>query len=118
MRPARLPIHPGQLRENVSLALDTLRASKLRSALTILGVVIGVGTVMAMAAIVQGVRDQIVHTIEVAGPTTFYVVKVFSQTPLNPDRLPKWVRIRPDLEEAEARRLQELPEITYASIWV
>jgi putative ABC transport system permease protein len=105
-------------RENVSLALDTLRASKLRSALTILGVVIGVATVMAMAAIVQGVRDQIVHTIEIAGPTTFYVVKVFSQTPLNPDRLPKWVRIRPDLVEAEARRLQELPEISYASIWV
>jgi putative ABC transport system permease protein len=107
-----------QFRENVSLALDTMRASKLRSALTILGVVIGVTTVMAMAAIVQGVRDQIVHTIEIAGPTTFYVVKVFSQTPLNPDRLPKWVRIRPDLVEAEARRLQELPEISYASIWV
>src|ERR671928_1167008 len=118
MRPARLPIHPGQLRENVRLALDTLRASKLRSALTILGVVIGVTTVMAMAAIVQGVRDQIVHTIEIAGPTTFYVVKVFSQTPLNPDNLPKWVRVRPDLTVAEAERIAALPEIGYASIWV
>jgi putative ABC transport system permease protein len=103
--------------QNLSLALDTLRASKLRSALTILGVVIGVSTVMAMAAIVQGIRDQIVRTIEIAGPTTFYVVKVFSQTPLNPDRLPRWVRIRPDVAAAEAERVQSLPEIDYAAIW-
>src|SRR4029450_1489793 len=40
------------IRSNVSIAIDTLRANKLRSALTILGVVMGVSTVMAMAAIV------------------------------------------------------------------
>lgn len=107
-----------QLRENIAIAVDTLRMSKLRSGLTILGVVIGVATVMAMAAIVQGIRDQIVTTIEIAGPSTFYVVKVFSQTPLNPDRLPKWVRVRPDLTEREAIRIQRLPEVEYAAIWV
>ncbi len=106
-----------RLRENVALALDTLRASKLRSGLTILGVVIGVSTVMAMAAIVQGIRDQIVRTIEIAGPTTFYVIKYLSQTPLNPDRLPKEVRIRPDLTPAEAERLKTLSEVQYASLW-
>ncbi len=47
-------------------------------------------------------------------PTTFYVMKFFSQTPLNPDRLPKYVRIRPDLVEAEAERVAQLPEIEYA----
>lgn len=103
--------------ENVSVALDSLRAAKGRSALTILGVVIGVSTVMAMASIVQGVRQQIVDTIEIAGPTTFYVVKVFSQTPLNPQNLPKWVRIRPDLTTTEADIVARLPEIRYASIW-
>ena len=86
-----------RIASNIQIALDTLRANKLRSALTILGVVIGVSTVMTMAAIVQGIQDQIVRTIEIAGPTTFYVVKVFSQTPVNPDRLPKWIRVRPDL---------------------
>ena len=105
------------LGENVRMALDALRVSKMRSALTILGVVIGVATVMAMAAIVQGIRDQIVNTIEVAGPTTFYVLKKFSQTPLNPDDLPKDVRIRPDLVEREAERIKALPEIAYASLW-
>jgi putative ABC transport system permease protein len=106
-----------RIQSNVQIALDTLRANKLRSALTILGVVIGVSTVMTMAAIVQGIKDQIVRTIEIAGPTTFYVVKVFSQTPVNPDRLPKWIRVRPDLVEAEAERLRKLPEIGYAAIW-
>jgi putative ABC transport system permease protein len=106
-----------RIQSNFQIALDTLRANKLRSALTILGVVIGVSTVMTMAAIVQGIKDQIVRTIEIAGPTTFYVVKVFSQTPVNPDRLPKWIRVRPDLVEAEAERLRQLPEIGYAAIW-
>jgi putative ABC transport system permease protein len=106
-----------RITSNFQIALDTLRNNKLRSALTILGVVIGVSTVMTMAAIVQGIKDQIVRTIEIAGPTTFYVVKVFSQTPVNPDRLPKWIRVRPDLIEAEAQRLRELPEVGYAAIW-
>src|SRR5688572_1675544 len=106
-----------QVRENVGIAFDALRTSKLRSALTILGVVIGVSTVMSMAAIVRGIQRQIVRTIEIAGPTTFYVVKVYSQTPLNPDALPKWVRIRPDLTKREAERIALLPEISYGAIW-
>src|SRR5687767_3797471 len=110
-------VRAGALAENLGIAVDTLRANKLRSALTVLGVVIGVSTVMAMAAIVQGIREQIVHTIEIAGPTTFYVIKYFSQTPLNPDRLPKAVRIRPDLSPADAARLATLPEVAYAGIW-
>ena len=112
-----MPLSGSGLAENVKLALEALRVSKLRSSLTILGVVIGVATVMTMAAMVQGIRDQIVTTIEVAGPTTFYVLKKFSQTPLNPDNLPKDVRIRPDLTEAEVARIRLLPEIGYASLW-
>lgn len=106
-----------RMRENVWMAWDSLVASKLRAFLTILGVVIGISTVMAMATIVNGIQQQIVRTIELAGPTTFYVMKVFSQTPLNPDALPKWVRVRPDLTEAEAERIAALPEILYASLW-
>lgn len=107
----------GGITENVKLAIEALRVNKLRSSLTILGVVIGVATVMTMAAMVQGIRDQIVTTIEVAGPTTFYVLKKFSQTPLNPDDLPKDVRIRPDLDEPEMERIRLLPEVAYASLW-
>jgi putative ABC transport system permease protein len=105
------------VRNNISIAVDTLRANKLRSGLTILGVVMGVSTVMAMAAIVQGIKEQIVRTIEIAGPTTFYVIKAYSNTPVNPDRLPPWIRIRPDLTEDEGRRIAALPEVAYAAIW-
>ena len=105
------------IQENVAVAVTTLRTSKLRSALTILGVVIGISTVMAMATIVSGIQQQIVRTIEIAGPTTFYVMKVFSQTPLNPDAIPKWVRVRPDLKADEAELIAGLPEISYAAIW-
>ena len=106
-----------QLRENVGIALDALRVSKLRSGLTILGVVIGVATVMTMATIVKGVRDQILTTISLAGPTTFYVMKIVSTTPVNPDQLPAYIRIRPDLRAEEAQRIAHLPQIAYAGIW-
>ena len=101
--------------ENIGIAIDTLRVSKLRSGLTILGVVIGVATVMAMAAIVQGVRQQIVHTIEIAGPTTFYVTR--SATPVNPGNPPPEIRNRPEIKAEEAERIRQLPGIGYAAIW-
>ena len=106
-----------QLREHVSIALDALRVSKMRSGLTILGVVIGVATVMTMATIVRGIRDQILTTISLAGPTTFYVMKVFSTTPVNPAQLPAYIRIRPDLRAEEAQRIAQLPQVGYAGIW-
>jgi putative ABC transport system permease protein len=104
--------------EGAAIALDSIRANKLRSALTILGVVIGVTTVMAVASLVQGIRRQIFNAIEVAGPTTFYIIRYFSQTPINPDRLPYEVRIRPVLQRSDADAVRRLPEVRYAGIWV
>ena len=104
--------------EGVTIALDSMRSNKLRSALTILGVVIGVSTVMAMASMVQGIRSQIVTAIEVAGPTAFYVVRFFSSTPLNPDNLPYEVRIRPVIRTEDAEAVREVPEIQYAGVWI
>jgi len=104
--------------EGAAIALDSIRANKLRSALTILGVVIGVTTVMAVASLVQGIRRQIFNAIEVAGPTTFYVIRFFSQTPVNPDRLPYEVRIRPVLQRSDAEAIRRLPEVRYTGIWV
>jgi len=106
------------VREGVVLALDAMRANKLRSLLTILGVVIGVTTVMAIASMVQGIRTQIFNAIEVAGPTAFYVVRFFSQTPVNPDRLPYEVRIRPVLETTDAEAIARVPDVAYAGLWV
>ena len=106
------------LGEGVAIALDAMRENKLRSMLTILGVVIGVTTVMAVGSLVQGIRRQIFNAIEVAGPTTFYIVRYFSQTPVNPDRLPYEVRIRPVLQRSDAVAVGRMPEIRYAGIWM
>lgn len=117
MAERRTPMALHSVTEGLGIALEQLRANKLRSGLTILGVVIGVATVMAMASIVQGIREQIVNTLEVVGPTTFRVLRFFSQTPLNPDALPREVRIRPVLKPEEAQAIARLPEIHYAAIW-
>ena len=106
------------LDEGVGIALEALRSNKLRSALTILGVVIGVTTVMAIASMVQGIRTQIFNAIDTAGPTAFYVMRFFSQTPLNPDRLPYEVRIRPVLETTDVEAIARVPDVAYAGLWV
>ena len=67
--------------DNVGLAFGALRVAKLRSALTILGVVIGVSCVMAMASIVRGIQDQILHTLQISGPTTFCRLGCSSSSP-------------------------------------
>src|SRR2546428_4125675 len=105
------------VREGWRIALEQLQANKLRSALTVLGVVIGIATVMAMASIVAGFREQIVNTLEVVGPTTFRVLRYFSTTGVNPDAVPREVRIRPKLVPQEAEAIARLPEIHYAAIW-
>ena len=106
------------LEEGVTIALDQLRSNKLRSGLTILGVVIGVATVMAIASMVQGIRTQIFSAIEVAGPSTFYAVRYFSQVPLNPDNLPYEVRIRPIVSEPDVTALRQVPQLAYSGLWV
>ena len=105
------------VREGWRIALEQLRANKLRSALTVLGVVIGIATVMAMASIVAGFREQIVNTLEVVGPTTFRVLRYFSTTGVNPDAVPREVRMRPKLIPQDAEAIARLPEIHYAAIW-
>ena len=105
------------LREGWRIALEQLRANKMRSALTVLGVVIGIATVMAMASIVAGFREQIVNTLEVVGPTTFRVLRYFSTTGVNPDAVPREIRVRPKLMPQDAEAIARLPEIHYAAIW-
>jgi putative ABC transport system permease protein len=107
-----------QVSEAVGQAVVAIWSNKLRSGLTILGVVIGVSTVMAMASIVNGFRAQIVNTLEVVGPSTFRILRYFSTTPVDPQNPPREVRIRPALRQEEAQAIARLPEIYYAEVWV
>jgi len=102
--------------EGVGMALDALQANKVRSGLTILGVVIGVAVVMTMASLVQGIRSQIFAALESAGPTVFYVKRVWPPRP--PENLPSALRGRPLVSTAEARAIAALPQIRHAGLWL
>ncbi|MGH7509909.1 MAG: ABC transporter permease [Gemmatimonadales bacterium] len=106
------------LGEGIAIALGAVRTNKLRSVLTILGVVIGVATVMTVASMVQGIRSQIFNAIEVAGPQVFYILRFFTHTPLDPDRLPYELRIRPILSPSDADAVRGVPQIAYAQLWL
>jgi len=106
------------LQEGVTIALDSLRTNKLRSALTILGVVIGVATVMTMASIIEGIETQIMNAVNTAAPNTFYVFRHFATSPIDPTNPPYEVRIRPVLRESDVEAIRQVPEISYASLWV
>jgi putative ABC transport system permease protein len=73
---------------------------------------------MAIASMVQGIRTQIFTAIETAGPSVFYVIRFFSNTPVNPDNLPYEVRIRPVLSRADAEAIARVPQVAYAGMWV
>jgi putative ABC transport system permease protein len=63
------------IRENLLLALDTLRTHKFRSALTVLGVLIGTTTVIGVASIITGLNNQLVQTMEQYGSRSIFIYK-------------------------------------------
>lgn len=61
--------------ENFKMAIDTLRASKLRSFLTIFGVVIGVVTVMAISSMISGIKIAVEKQVESFGTRSIFLYK-------------------------------------------
>jgi putative ABC transport system permease protein len=59
--------------ESIRIALRSLTANKLRSALTMLGIIIGVGAVIALMAIGQGVQTSIVSSLQANGTNLLYI---------------------------------------------
>ncbi|MEX0907054.1 MAG: ABC transporter permease [Gemmatimonadota bacterium] len=93
--------------EGAGLALDQLRANKFRSGLTILGIVVGVATVMAMSAMIQGIRTSIMSEMEAVGPRNFIV----SRNDFSGLQVSGPIRQNPKIEIFEARRIRQLPAI-------
>ena len=98
------------LYEGAALALDQLRANKFRSGLTILGIVVGVATVMAMSAMIQGIRSSVVEEMDAAGPNNFMVARFnFNDVRFSHDG-PPWGD-NPPVRASEARLIERLPAI-------
>jgi putative ABC transport system permease protein len=98
------------IREGVAIAIDSLRSNKVRASLTILGIVIGVATVMAMAGMIVGVRQAVTGEIAALGPNNFLVER-FDQTQIrlinDGTGRPPWEG-KPRITPAEGRLIESL----------
>jgi len=63
------------IRESISVSFDALRSNKMRSALTTLGIIIGVSTIIGMMSIIQGLQNFMVGELSVLGTDTFQIQK-------------------------------------------
>src|SRR5258708_8252838 len=85
-----------QARENFFAAMKTLRSSKVRSALTVLGIVIGVSSVISMAAIIQGLNKFVQNKVESLGSRTYFLTRF--PPGMDPAHMPERIRTRRFLE--------------------
>ena len=92
--------------ENLRQAMDTLRAHKLRSFLTVFGVVLGVSVIMLVAALITGFDQQVQESIKQYGADTAFVSR-FDQGPHN-GRRPKDERERKPLTLEDGQAIREL----------
>ncbi|MEW6320903.1 MAG: ABC transporter permease [Acidobacteriota bacterium] len=63
------------MRETAEMALDTIRTNKMRSGLTVLGVVIGITSVVGMTALIRGFDESLRDSIASLGPKTIFIAK-------------------------------------------
>jgi putative ABC transport system permease protein len=105
--------------ENLRQAMDTLRAHKLRSALTVFGVVLGVSVIMLVAALITGFDQQIQENIKQFGADTAFISR-WDQGPHGNSR-PLEERLRKPLTLEDALALKEacpaLKSVTVFLTW-
>ncbi len=100
--------------ENLLVALDTLRSHKVRSSLTVLGIVIGVTSVISVASIIDGLNQYVQDKVDSLGSRTFFVTRLPPGT--DPNRMPLRIRIRKYIDYSDAAYLRETcPDIVTAT---
>ncbi len=103
------------LLEGIAIAGEAITANKVRSILTVIGVAVGVSVVVAIGAIMTGIRSEVLTAIESAGPENFVVTR-FNYLAITIDggnnRPPWWGR--PIVEPEEAEYVEALPAVSDA----
>jgi putative ABC transport system permease protein len=101
--------------EGVGIAFEAIRGNKVRAALTISGVAVGVFVVVAMAAAVHGIRESFQKDLDEFGATTFQINRrdPGSNQCNSPDD-PCPDRKNPPVSLDELHAIQDLPEVAYA----
>jgi len=106
--------------ENLKQAMDTLSAHKLRSFLTVFGVVLGVSVIMLVAALITGFDQQVQESIKQYGADTAFISR-FDQGPHGGGRRPKEERERKPLTLEDGEAIKQLcpavKDLTVFVIW-
>ena len=103
--------------EGVGIAFEAMKANRVRAALTILGVAVGVFVVVVISAAVHGINVSVAQQLESAGPTTFFVNRfpiVFENCGDSGDSC-KW-RSNPPLQFSEVAALERIPSVAQVGV--
>jgi len=93
------------LREIVVLAATTIRMQKMRSALTILGIVIGITAIVGMTSLIRGFDESLRDSIRELGPDTVFVAQYSSASMMSGADFNELLK-RPTLTPADARAIE------------
>lgn len=106
--------------EGIGIAFDAIRSNKVRAALTILGIAVGVFVVVTLSAAVHGINASVAKDLESAGPTSFFVfrrpVSLAEICDGTEDTCPS--RRNPPITLAEANMISQLPEVAVVTTHV
>ena len=101
----------GQSAESARMAMSTIRSNKLRSGLTILGIVIGVATVITLSSFINGLNQNMQTFVASFGTNVYWV---FRFPLINVRRTPEMLA-RKQLTPEDAEALARLPHVVAAS---
>jgi putative ABC transport system permease protein len=104
--------------EIVVMSIDTLRTSKMRSALTVLGVVIGITSIVGMTSLIRGFDQSLRDSISQLGPNTIIVQK-FGTLSFASGKSFLEVARRPNLTMEDARAIErDCPSVALVDVWL
>ena len=105
-------------KDTALMALDTLRVNKLRSALTVLGIVIGITSIVGMTSLIRGFDQSLQDTIRTLGPKTIFVAKFSALSFSSGTSFIEMAR-RPNITVDDAEAVRRLvPSAAIVDIWL